>query len=695
MSEVDKIQQAVPDEPLRVVMDKEEQAYLETLLNCGVCGGPQRCPKLLTCLHSFCQPCLLQHADLHVNSVQNSSPLVESKLSSKPRSMTPPGCIVCPTCSKVTDVGADGVESLKDNLWLCKMSEKLQLASQAESTWVLLSDDTEQCKAECDTNRKLSESEASTHDNIIPILNAISCHECRGNKIIEACQDIVDEASQCDDSQSSWDSDIDTESRYYCGTCDVVLCGLCRDILHGTHTVTSASAAGNDRKEYLNTLLGELSRAESILISRCLTLDNAKIGINAKTCELSSQIKERADSIITTVTSSRDTLLDELTRLCNSQSEKYVSAREALECKHMELCHARKLTNAVLHHGDDDDILHIASELSTALMSSVSHSRMQQPTELVNLRFDAPMQSSNQELINKAFGNLVKGVVQCGDVEKLQNFNIDLNWPTGLAVTKDNEFVITGKTGAFDKIGKVLFYNHVGQLMHSYQFPEGQIPYDTTVSPDGEILVTNNAGQIIKFTKSGTVCGTFDNMFKGTGRLTTNSCGHILVCSSDEHCVHVYDKSGKWINSIPEISTNIDDSSCGEKHGTLSNPHYITTNHVDAVIVSSFSDNCIVVFDASGNHLFTYSGAGVIGGGLKCPSAVCCDPFDNILIADFTNDHIHLVSSSGTFLGYLLGKEQGLACPNCLTMDSEGRLLIGQYGGDVTAFNYLSYMKFV
>ena len=48
--------------------------------------------------------------------------------------------------------------------------------------------------------------------------------------------------------------------------------------------------AGGDRKEYLNTLFSELSRAETTLISRCLTLDNAKTGIETTTGPLGQGI---------------------------------------------------------------------------------------------------------------------------------------------------------------------------------------------------------------------------------------------------------------------------------------------------------------------------------------------------------------------------------------------------------------------
>ena len=74
---------------------------------------------------------------------------------------------------------------------------------------------------------------------------------------------------------------------------------------------------------------------------------------------------------------------------------------------------------------------------------------------------------------------------------------------------------------------------------------------------------------------------------------------------------------------------------------------------------------------------------------------MCCDAFDNVLVADFVGNGVHLISRTGLHLGRLLNKTHGVACPNFLTLDQDGRLYVGQYGGDVLVFRYLSYIKHV
>ena len=81
---------------------------------------------------------------------------------------------------------------------------------------------------------------------------------------------------------------------------------------------------------------------------------------------------------------------------------------------------------------------------------------------------------------------------------------------------------------------------------------------------------------------------------------------------------------------------------------------------------------------------------------LKCPIALCVDPFGNILVADFTADGLLLLSPSGRFLGQPLTTGDGVACPSLVSVDPGGEaglLYVGQYGGEVRVFRYLSCVK--
>ena len=652
--------------------------YLSSLLVCGVCGQTQCSPKLLACLHSFCQACLPASVSLTDQDTESSH--------------LQHGAVHCPTCQQQTTLTAGGLEAVKDNLWLVKLQDKLRTESQ--SPWVLVDDSnkvqSKNIKVSKSGNNLTELDEYVSSDNA-PVLKGVTCYECRGNKIIEACEDIVNSAPVDDasDNGANVDEDVpdtDSETRYYCGTCDVILCKLCKDVLHMNHEVSTIEEASLDKSEYLKMLITETNKLHNLFETQLLQLDNSSHHLVSACETLQREIEERAANLIRLIEARKAVLLRELSRVQASQMQKYKAQKESVESRVKELERVCAYSNAVLHEAESEDILHLSAELSTSLMDHISQGRTMQPVEIINLRLNIPELGREDLYFDKSFGSVVKGVVRCGDADQLRTFNIDLTWPTGLAITRDHEFVITGKTGAFDKDGKVLFYNKSGQLLSSQQLPENEIPFDTSLNQAGHILVTNNCGQIIHYNRDGSVQHKFYDKFKGTGRLTCNSRGEILVCSSDDQHIYMYDQAGNLVQTFPNAQSN---------GVNLEHPHYITTNEHDDIIISDFSDNALVVLDHTGQHKFTYKGTQVEGGQLKCPSAVCCDSFNNILIADFMNDRIHLVSQSGQFLGYLLTKENGVSCPNFLTMDTDGHLFIGQYGGDINVFQYLSYMKFV
>ena len=61
--------------------------------------------------------------------------------------------------------------------------------------------------------------------------------------------------------------------------------------------------------------------------------------------------------------------------------------------------------------------------------------------------------------------------------------------------------------------------------------------------------------------------------------------------------------------------------------------------------VSCPGNDTVVVFDADGTELFTYSGKGP--GKLNGPAGVAFDPYGRILISDNFNHRICVVSSQG------------------------------------------------
>ena len=64
--------------------------------------------------------------------------------------------------------------------------------------------------------------------------------------------------------------------------------------------------------------------------------------------------------------------------------------------------------------------------------------------------------------------------------------------------------------------------------------------------------------------------------------------------------------------------------------------------------------------------------------GLSSVWGLVCDKYDNVIIAEYYNDKIHLLTNEGKLVTTLLTRENGIRWPHTLSIDRHGQLWIGQ-----------------
>ena len=227
--------------------------------------------------------------------------------------------------------------------------------------------------------------------------------------------------------------------------------------------------------------------------------------------------------------------------------------------------------------------------------------------------------------------------------------------------------------------------------------PSGHLPIDVVAVDSGDVLVSDVSGRVTKFRSSGCLLAEWTGVFRGhSGRMAVTVGNDVLVTSAGESCIHrCREADGQRLATFslqwPERCPVVPDVSA------------IAINSQDEIVVVASNLRSPHFFDAGGRFLYRSSEAdpemvedGPDSGPVELPSAVCCDRFDNVLVADFLGNSVHLMSPGGLHLGRLLTKQRhGVACPVFVALDQGGRLYVGQYGGDVAVFRYLSYVKHV
>ena len=105
-----------------------------TFLQCAICFEKFTRPKVLKCLHSFCEPCL-------------------------ERTPQPEGWITCPECRHKTRVPQGGVVNLKDNFLMNGLMDNARVRSQ-----LMMTTKTGEKPVLCNTCKKQKQAEARCLD---------------------------------------------------------------------------------------------------------------------------------------------------------------------------------------------------------------------------------------------------------------------------------------------------------------------------------------------------------------------------------------------------------------------------------------------------------------------------------------------------------------------------------------------------
>ena len=189
--------------------------------------------------------------------------------------------------------------------------------------------------------------------------------------------------------------------------------------------------------------------------------------------------------------------------------------------------------------------------------------------------------------------------------------------------------------------------NNAGQL---------QGPADVTFLNDDEILVADQLNHRIqqfnvqsgKFVKSFGKEGTGDGEFRNPSSVRMDNNGHVVVTEYCNNRIQVLTKDG-----VPVFKF-------GDRAPTLDRPLGCIC-HKDMFIVSDSGNHCLKVYDGSGRFLHKIGEEGQADGQFKLPWGLCVDKYDNVLVCDTNNNRIQQFTIEGRFTGkHVVNKPWGI-----------------------------------
>jgi len=661
---------STPENSLQLVVNNGETEQVEmasSSLACVLCAAAAATTwhlKMLPCLHLTCQDCLVQFL------LDKSLPYKDSDFAAS--------IFTCPRCSYTVQLPRDGVAGLKDASFL-----------QTADSFAVTSD-----------ANVLSDTAGGKHASTAMLTYDISC-EADVNNMSRLLGNLPQSLMTLNHSE-----DNDALSRHSGDT--IHAAEMPRVTLVNskqTHYCDVSSDDGLTRlgdRSQIRSLSRDVVRRQQDCKQATQQITLTAHELDARKSAVRSTISKRTDYLCKLICSRRDELFDELEREHSHSSAQYNERITAVGTYSRRLEDSSQFASAVLaaKNVSADVESDVAARLNQLILCDTQGiPGASGVPEITAMRLDIPDEQHEDSHLEKLFGSLVRGTV--GAVEYLTSFNTDLQWPTGFAVTRSHDSVLAGKAGAFADKGQVLFYDSHGACVHCHTLPAGHLPIDVVTVASGEVLVSDVSGHVTKFSSSGRPVAEWSDVFQGpTGHMAVNRCNEVLVTSASDCCIHRYRETDGHRLATFALQWP------GDASHTLPDITAITVNSDNEIIVTASNLRNPYFFTADGRFLHSLSTEptpdqgvktraknGVNSASIALPSAVCCDSFDNVLVADFLGNCVHLVSSSGSHLGRLLTKTHGVACPNFVTLDQDGRLYVGQYGGDVLVFRYLSCVK--
>ncbi|XP_035675220.1 tripartite motif-containing protein 2-like [Branchiostoma floridae] len=642
----------------------------DEFLVCQVCLEDFRQPKVLPCLHTFCQPCL------------------ERLLATEPV-----GKLDCPTCRQDVPLPENGVQGLKSNFLVGKLRDILQQQPKGETSQAR--EDGVPCTV-CEAGNS-----AQFYCVECPDYLCQTCNDMHGrfkanrsHKVVTV-QDLQSgkaatelrarETSKCEDHQEL--------NKFYCDTCHRVICLHCVVTAHKDHQYVEIEKAAEREGAKIKAKLATVKNTADLHQNWIQDLQSVKDEWSSQVQLTEDEIRKQVNSIIEVAKKVGNDRIAQL-RAMNAAREKQMEA--AMEAAEMDLASAKscvQFADNVLEYGSPAEIMSVAGELTERLDQTADEKKAdkaEMTKDLVNLTVEPSTYNVEQE-VSKLVGEIKKTAIQMlsspptlttqvrhnmvigkdgGGLKRIKIVGVNrigqFQWLTSLAVTAEGDIVATdygnsrlqflGKDGSFKKKVNLRFQ-----------------PLCVAALTNGDLLVTGDGHRIHVLGKQGResrviqVTGAAETGANTTG-IAVDGLGHIIVTIG--HQVFKLSPSG-------DVMMRIGGKDEGQQD--FGSSLRVAVNSRNQIIVSDCNNNKIKKFDPSGRHLFTCGSRGSGPGQLKNPHCVITDSEDDISVSDYYNNRVSLFSRDGTFIRHVLTEtEHSLDGPMGLAVTHDGHLIVSE-----------------
>ncbi|XP_067911511.1 protein PML-like isoform X3 [Heterodontus francisci] len=331
---------------------------------CGVCCKQLDRPKLLPCLHSFCQECLW-------NEWTSQSPAT------------------CPVCSAPTD---GEVINIQDNTFIANLVSKLQLRKRIgmgldiwcslcqafgddrPATSMCFECDRFLCLRCCHSHQVLTE----RYGHLVKTLDNLRMFNC---------EDFVTLAKN--EEQTVCPAHKEQHIRFFCKTCSVSICCNCLLLYHISpdHCYHDIKQEVVLRKGELKQMMDTTQENHNTFTEIYTQLKSLQQSLDNAQNETEALIKQKASTMIQEISKQGDALLRELETECNLEESRLAESLKQTEQIIKRMGAGKELAGKMLKFGTNEEMMEMYKTIKSALTTLVAKMPIDESKEATLIEF--------------------------------------------------------------------------------------------------------------------------------------------------------------------------------------------------------------------------------------------------------------------------------------------------------------------
>ncbi|XP_065908118.1 tripartite motif-containing protein 2-like [Dysidea avara] len=609
-------------------------------LSCPVCYQLYKNPKYLPCYHSYCEGCL--------EKMQ-----VQSK-------------IICPECRKEAKVPAGGVKEFATNFFINRLVDDLILKKKVAGE--------EEVKCDsCDENDPVV--------SFCPECNSFLCSLCndfhKRNKQLRN-HDVV----PLTELRSNKDTLVqakpivplckyhDEQLKYYCETCDELVCVYCTVKKHNGHNHDTTKNMASKHRSQLKEVTTPIEKMLQDLYDVQDNIGKMMKKIRKEGDEVNKQVDQHYDGLVEKLMKQKDQVKQEVFNAVSQKEKALTTQLDEVDSAQAELVSMKELNDA-LEKSSDQEALSAKKQVIDG---------MQQITGKYKKLNKHSVKSASMEFIpNKGlfpqFGTFYANA-NCSEVLLPQSIIIGKKVEVTI-ITKDSngDHCSTGGHKVFVQLKSFTGNVTVGEVRDNN---DGSYVASFVGEQVGEAkLHVSINDQKIKKSPFSLMIRSYQALNQPSKIVTSNGKpwgiafdkkGVWAYTDQFNNCVHVFDSRDQYVKKFGYP---------GKNNGNFKSPHGIAFDSDNHLYVADTNNHRVQKFCVNGNYLLQFGGFGAHDGQLKEPYGITTHN-GRVYVADSRNRRISTFQYDGQFC-ISFGSDI-LAFPEDVVATSNNQLLVADHG---------------